>query len=31
VMASEGGFVYRTRVVELDPESTVIAELAESD
>jgi maltooligosyltrehalose trehalohydrolase len=31
VLASEGGFVYRSGVVELDPESTVIVELAESD
>jgi maltooligosyltrehalose trehalohydrolase len=31
VAASEGGFVYRTGVVELDPESAVIVELAESD
>jgi maltooligosyltrehalose trehalohydrolase len=31
VMASEGGFVYRSGVVELDPESTVIVELADSD
>jgi hypothetical protein len=30
-MASEGGFVYRSGVVELDPESTVIVELADSD
>jgi maltooligosyltrehalose trehalohydrolase len=31
IAASEGGFVYRTGVVEVDPESTVIVELAEPD
>jgi maltooligosyltrehalose trehalohydrolase len=31
VAASEGGFVYRTGIVELDAESAVIVELAESD
>ena len=31
VLASETGFVYRDRVVELDPESTVIVELAAGD
>jgi maltooligosyltrehalose trehalohydrolase len=31
VAASEGGFVYRTGIVELDAESTVIVELADAD